>query len=410
MFAEIITIGDELLIGQVTDTNSAWMGRELNKVGIEVIRVVSVRDRADEIIEAVDASMKRANIVLVTGGLGPTKDDITKQTLCKYFGTRLIFSEAVFENVKRVLAGKIPMNALNKSQAMVPEDCIVINNRVGSASVSWFEKDGKVLVSMPGVPQEMTTVMSEEVIPRLCAKFRMDAIIHRTFTVQNYPESVLAEKLESWEMALPACLKLAYLSKPGLIRLRLTGRGQNRSEVEACVNTESAKLEAILGEDILDEEDTPIEILIGELLKKKNLTLSTAESCTGGSIAARITSVAGSSEYFKGSIVAYANEVKTELLGVSMETLEKRGAVSEETVIEMVKGAMKALKTDCAVATSGIAGPSGGTEEKPVGTVWIAAAYKSEICTMKQETNRGREMNVERASNNALLLLRKLVK
>ena len=410
MFAEIITIGDELLIGQVTDTNSAWMGRELNKVGIEVIRVVSVRDRADEIIEAVDASMKRANIVLVTGGLGPTKDDITKQTLCKYFGTRLIFSEAVFENVKRVLAGKIPMNALNKSQAMVPEDCIVINNRVGSASVSWFEKDGKVLVSMPGVPQEMTTVMSEEVIPRLCAKFRADAIIHRTFTVQNYPESVLAEKLESWEMALPACLKLAYLPKPGLIRLRLTGRGQNRSEVEACVNTESAKLEAILGEDILDEEDTPIEILIGELLKKKNLTLSTAESCTGGSIAARITSVAGSSEYFKGSIVAYANEVKTELLGVSMETLEKRGAVSEETVIEMVKGAMKALKTDCAVATSGIAGPSGGTEEKPVGTVWIAAAYKSEICTMKQETNRGREMNVERASNNALLLLRKLVK
>ena len=410
MFAEIITIGDELLIGQVTDTNSAWMGRELNKVGIEVIRVVSVRDRADEIIEAVDASMKRANIVLVTGGLGPTKDDITKQTLCKYFGTRLIFSEAVFENVKRVLAGKIPMNALNKSQAMVPEDCIVINNRVGSASVSWFEKDGKVLVSMPGVPQEMTTVMSEEVIPRLCAKFRTGAIIHRTFTVQNYPESVLAEKLESWEMALPACLKLAYLPKPGLIRLRLTGRGQNRSEIEACVNTESAKLEAILGEDILDEEDTPIEILIGELLKKKNLTLSTAESCTGGSIAARITSVAGSSEYFKGSIVAYANEVKTELLGVSMETLEKRGAVSEETVIEMVKGAMKALKTDCAVATSGIAGPSGGTEEKPVGTVWIAAAYKSEICTMKQETNRGREMNVERASNNALLLLRKLVK
>ena len=410
MFAEIITIGDELLIGQVTDTNSAWMGRELNKVGIEVIRVVSVRDRADEIIEAVDASMKRANIVLVTGGLGPTKDDITKQTLCKYFGTRLIFSEAVFENVKRVLAGKIPMNALNKSQAMVPEDCIVINNRVGSASVSWFEKDGKVLVSMPGVPQEMTTVMSEEVIPRLCAKFRTDAIIHRTFTEQNYPESVLAEKLESWEMALPACLKLAYLPKPGLIRLRLTGRGQNRSEVEACVNTESAKLEAILGEDILDEEDTPIEILIGELLKKKNLTLSTAESCTGGSIAARITSVAGSSEYFKGSIVAYANEVKTELLGVSMETLEKRGAVSEETVIEILKCSMKALKTDCAVATSGIAGPSGGTEEKPVGTVWIAAAYKSEICTMKQETNRGREMNVERASNNALLLLRKLVK
>lgn len=387
MFAEIITIGDELLIGQVTDTNSAWMGRELNKVGIEVIRVVSVRDRAEEITEAVDASMKRADIVLMTGGLGPTKDDITKQTLCEYFGTRLIFSEAVFENVKRVLAGKIPMNALNKSQAMVPENCMVINNRVGSASVSWFEKDGKVLVSMPGVPQEMTTVMSEEVIPRLCAKFHTDAIVHRTFTVQNYPESVLAEKLEAWEVALPSCIKLAYLPKPGLIRLRLTGRGQDRQEVE-----------------------TPIEILIGELLKKKKLTLSTAESCTGGSIAARVTSVAGSSEYFKGSVVAYSNEVKMKLLGVSMETLEKKGAVSEETVIEMVKGAMEALKTDCAVATSGIAGPGGGTKQKPVGTVWIAAAYKNEICTMKQETDLGREMNVERAGNNALLLLRKLVK
>ena len=405
MFAEIITIGDELLIGQVTDTNSAWMGRELNKVGIEVIRVVSVRDRAEEITEAVDASMKRADIVLMTGGLGPTKDDITKQTLCEYFGTKLIFSEAVFENVKRVLAGKIPMNALNKSQAMVPENCTVINNRVGSASVSWFEKDSKVLVSMPGVPQEMTTVMSEEVIPRLCAKFHTDAIVHRTFTVQNYPESVLAEKLEPWEVALPSCIKLAYLPKPGLIRLRLTGRGQDRQEVETCLNVESAKLEAILGEDILDEEDTPIEILIGELLKKKKLTLSTAESCTGGSIAARVTSVAGSSEYFKGSVVAYSNEVKMKLLGVSMETLEKKGAVSEETVIEMVKGAMKALKTDCAVATSGIAGPGGGTKEKPVGTVWIAAAYKNEIVAMKQEGDEGRKGNVEKAIQNALLLL-----
>lgn len=410
MLTEIITIGDELLIGQVIDTNSAWMGRELNKVGIEVIRVVSVRDRADEILEAVDVSMKRADVVLVTGGLGPTKDDITKQTLCKYFGTELVFNEAVFENVKRVLTGKIPMNALNKSQAMVPEDCIVINNRVGSASVSWFEKDGKVLVSMPGVPQEMMTVMSEEVIPRLCAKFRTGAIVHRTFTVQNYPESVLAEKLESWESTLPACLKLAYLPKPGLIRLRLTGRGQNRSEIETCINNESSKLKSILGEDILDEEDTPIETLIGQLLKKKNLTLSTAESCTGGNIAARITSVAGSSAYFKGSVVAYANEVKMGILGVSAKTLEEKGAVSEETVIEMVRGAMKALNTDCAVATSGIAGPGGGSKEKPVGTIWIAAAYKDEICTMKQESNRGREMNVERASNNALLLLRKLIK
>jgi nicotinamide-nucleotide amidase len=410
MFAEIITIGDELLIGQVVDTNSAWIGQKLNKIGIEVLRIVSIRDREEEIMEAIDNAMERVNIVLVTGGLGPTKDDITKQTLCKYFHTELVFSEEVFKNVKRVLAGKIPMNALNKSQAMVPKDCTVINNPVGSASVSWFERDGKVLVSMPGVPQEMTAVMTESVLPKLHERFQTDVIMHQTFLVQHYPESVLAEKLEPWESALPECIKLAYLPKLGIIRLRLTGRGQNREEVKVLLEREKVKLEKILGEDIFGEEDTPLEVIVGELLKKKKLTVSTAESCTGGSIAARLTSIAGSSEYFNGSVVAYSNEVKMGLLHVSSETLEQHGAVSEETVIEMVKGAMKALKTDCAVATSGIAGPGGGTPEKPVGTVWIAAGYKNEIRTYKQETNRGRSMNIERAGNNALLMLRDLLK
>ena len=265
MFAEVITIGDELLIGQVVDTNSAWMGQELNKIGIEVLRIVSIRDREEEIMEAVDNAMKRVNIVLVTGGLGPTKDDITKQTLCKYFHTELIFSEEVFENVKRVLAGKIPMNALNKSQAMVPKDCTVINNPVGSASVSWFEKDNKVLVSMPGVPQEMTAVMTESVLPKLREKFQTDVIMHRTFLVQHYPESILAEKLEPWETALPESIKLAYLPKLGIIRLRLTGRGQNKIEVESALNDEQAKLEAILGDDIFSEEDIPLEEIVGEI-------------------------------------------------------------------------------------------------------------------------------------------------
>ena len=410
MFAEIITIGDELLIGQVIDTNSAWMGQELNKIGIEVLRVVSVRDREEEILEAIDNAMERVNIVLVTGGLGPTKDDITKQTLCKYFHTQLVFSEEVFENVKRVLAGKIPMNALNKGQAMVPENCTVINNPVGSASVSWFEKDGKVLVSMPGVPQEMTAVMTGSVLPKLHERFQTDVIIHQTFLVQHYPESVLAEKLEPWESALPECIKLAYLPKLGIIRLRLTGRGQREEEVKKLLDCEKVKLEKILDDDIFSEEDVPLEIIVGELLRKKKLTVSTAESCTGGSIAARLTSIAGSSEYFNGSVVAYSNDVKMGLLHVSTETLERYGAVSEQTVIEMVKGAMKALKTDCAVATSGIAGPGGGTPEKPVGTVWIAAGYKNEIRTYKQETNRGRAMNIERAGNNALLMLRDLLK
>lgn len=410
MFAEIITIGDELLIGQVIDTNSAWIGQELNKIGIEVLRVVSIRDREKEIIEAVDDAMKRVNIVLVTGGLGPTKDDITKQTLCKYFQTELVFSEEVFENIKRVLAGKIPMNALNKSQAMVPKDCTVIQNPVGSASVSWFERDDRVLVSMPGVPQEMTTVMTESILPRLQEKFKTDVIMHQIFLVKNHPESVLAEKLEPWETALPECIKLAYLPKLGIIRLRLTGRGQNEEEIKTLLSIEKGKLEEILGEDIVSEEDIPLEVLVGELLKKKKLTVSTAESCTGGSIAARLTAIAGSSEYFNGSVVAYSNDVKMSLLHVSPDTLRQYGAVSEETVIEMVKGAMEALKTDCAVATSGIAGPGGGTPDKPVGTVWIAAGYKNEIHTYKQETNRGRAMNIERAGNNALLMLRDLLK
>ena len=410
MFAEIITIGDELLIGQVVDTNSAWMGRELNKIGIEVVRIVSVRDRADEIMNAVDEAMKRVNIVLVTGGLGPTKDDITKITLCNYFHTELVFDPDVFENVKRVLSAKIPMNKLNQSQAMVPKDCVVINNRVGSASVSWFERDGKVLVSMPGVPQEMTTVMSEEILPRLQVKFSTDRIVHRTFWVKNYPESVLAEKLEPWECNLPDCLKLAYLPKLGIIRLRITGRGKDEKVIVDAIDGEVVKLKEILGDDIYSEGDTSLEVLVGEWLKQNNLFVSTAESCTGGSIAARLTAIPGSSDYFKGSVVAYSNEVKMNLLNVSQFTLDQHGAVSESTVVEMVKGAMDTMKTDCAVATSGIAGPGGGTKDKPVGTVWIAAAYKNKIRTMKQEANRGREMNIERAGNNALLLLLELLK
>ena len=321
-----------------------------------------------------------------------------------------MFNEDVYENIKRVLAGKIPMNALNKSQAMVPKDCTVINNPVGSASVSWFERGDKVLVSMPGVPQEMTAVMKESVLSKLQERFQTDVIIHQTFLVQHYPESVLAEKLEPWETALPECIKLAYLPKLGIIRLRLTGRGKDKARLVNILNREKVKLEEILGEDIFSEEDIPLEMIVGDLLKKKKLTVSTAESCTGGSIAARLTSISGSSEYFNGGIVAYSNDVKMGLLHVSSETLAQHGAVSEETVIEMVKGAMKVLKTDCAVATSGIAGPSGGTPEKPVGTVWIAAGYKNEIRTYKQETNRGRTMNIERAGNNALLMLRDLIK
>jgi len=410
MFVEVITIGDELLIGQVIDTNSAWIGKQLNNVGFEVIRVTSVRDRENEILEAVDAAIKRADVVLMTGGLGPTKDDITKYTLCKYFGTELVFSELVFENIKRILANRITINPLNRDQALVPKDCTVINNLVGTASVSWFEKDGKVLVSMPGVPQEMKFNMTEEIIPRLCTRFKVGAIVHKTYMVKNYPESALAIALTDWEDQLPECIKLAYLPKSGIVRLRLTGRGDNEDKIRNIVLKEGAKLYDILGENVLDENDSPLEEIVGKMLKERNLTVSTAESCTGGNIAARITSVPGCSAYFKGSIIAYSNDVKNELLKVSKDTLNQFGAVSEEVVKEMVNGAMNSLKTDCAVAVSGIAGPDGGTTDKPVGTVWIAAAYEKTVLTSKQVVDFGRELNVERATNNALLLLQKVLK
>jgi nicotinamide-nucleotide amidase len=405
MNAEIITVGDELLIGQVVDTNSAWIGRELNKIGVEVMRIVSVRDLADEITGAVDTAMKRADVVLMTGGLGPTKDDITKQTLCRYFGTRLVFSEEVYRNVERLLKGRVAMNKLNRDQALVPEACTVINNRVGTASVSWFERDGKVLVSMPGVPQEMKTIMTEEIIPRLRKMFVSDLILHHTFLVRNYAESILAEYLSDWEDQLPENIKLAYLPKMGIIRLRLTARGRQGEGLEQRLDAECDKLRELLGSNIMGEGDAAAEGVLGDLLRSRGLTVATAESCTGGSVAARITSVPGSSDYFKGSVVAYANEVKLELLGVKEETLRAHGAVSEETVREMVAGVRRLMRTDCAIATSGIAGPGGGTADKPVGTIWIAAAVGDKICAMKQFSDRGREMNVERAGNNALLQL-----
>jgi len=410
MFAEIITIGDELLIGQVVDTNSSWISQALNKEGIEVIQITSIRDREQDILTALDEAMHRAEIILLTGGLGPTKDDITKQTLCRYFNTELVFSADVFENVKKVLSHRIPLNQLNRNQALVPKDCTVINNRVGSASISWFDKDGKVIISMPGVPEEMKVVMREEILPRLKEKFQTDTIIHQTFLVKNHPEAILAEELADFEESLPKELSLAYLPKLGLIRLRLTAMGKSKDFLQKKLDECKHQLRGILKDDILIEEDAPIEYIVGELLKQKRLTLGTAESCTGGKIATQLTAMPGSSDFYKGSIVAYSNEVKMKLLNVPAHTLKIYGAVSEETVVEMVKGAMKALNVDCVVATTGIAGPTGGTEEKPVGRVWMAAGYKDRIITKQQEGDRGREMNIIRASNGALLLLHELIK
>lgn len=411
MNVEIIVIGDELLIGQVTDTNSGWIARELNHIGWEVTEITTVRDRSREITDALNSSFGRVDVVLMTGGLGPTKDDITKQTLCDYFGGKLVFDESVFANVEAIFRRrKLTMNDSTRNQAYVPNVCTVIQNPVGTAPVMWFERNGKVLVSMPGVPTEMKTVMKEVVISRLREYFRdHSSILHRTCLVKDFTESRLSETLSDFEAQLPACIKLAYLPTPGVIRLRLTARGDEESYLQKIIDDEFFKLRTILGSHLFCGSDTTLAGALGSILTERGETLATAESCTGGNIAHEITRVAGSSVYFKGSVVAYSNEVKIRVLNVSSETLSGFGAVSRETVLQMVSGVQRLLSSDCAIATSGIAGPGGGSVEKPVGTVWIAVRYgeRSEAECFCFEGDR--EQVIARATQSALLMLIQLM-
>ena len=411
MNVEIIVIGDELLIGQVTDTNSGWIARELNHIGWEVTEITTVRDRSREIADALNSSFGRVDVVLMTGGLGPTKDDITKQTLCDYFGGKLVFDESVFANVETIFRRrKLTMNESTRNQAYVPNVCTVIQNPVGTAPVMWFERNGKVLVSMPGVPTEMKTVMKEAVISRLREYFQdHSSILHRTCLVKDFTESRLSETLSDFEAQLPACIKLAYLPTPGVIRLRLTARGDEESYLQKIIDDEFFKLRTILGSHLFCGSDTTLAGALGSILTERGETLATAESCTGGNIAHEITRVAGSSVYFKGSVVAYSNEVKTRVLNVSSETLSGFGAVSRETVLQMVSGVQRLLSSDCAIATSGIAGPGGGSVEKPVGTVWIAVRYgeRSEAECFCFEGDR--EQVIARATQSALLMLIQLM-
>ena len=401
MNVEIIVIGDELLIGQVTDTNSGWIARELNHIGWEVTEITTVRDRSREITDALNSSFGRVDVVLMTGGLGPTKDDITKQTLCDYFGGKLVFDESVFANVETIFRRrKLTMNESTRNQAYVPNVCTVIQNPVGTAPV----------MSMPGVPTEMKTVMKEAVISRLREYFQdHSSILHRTCLVKDFTESRLSETLSDFEAQLPACIKLAYLPTPGVIRLRLTARGDEESYLQKIIDDEFFKLRTILGSHLFCGSDTTLAGALGSILTERGETLATAESCTGGNIAHEITRVAGSSVYFKGSVVAYSNEVKTRVLNVSSETLSGFGAVSRETVLQMVSGVQRLLSSDCAIATSGIAGPGGGSVEKPVGTVWIAVRYgeRSEAECFCFEGDR--EQVIARATQSALLMLIQLM-
>lgn len=411
MNVEIITIGDELLIGQVIDTNSAWMGQHLGEEGFRVIWRTTVGDVEEDMLEAFNRAMQRADIVLITGGIGPTNDDITKKTLCKYFGCGMHFSDEVFDNIQRIFnRSNRKMNELTRNQALVPDNCTIIQNRVGTAPCTWFERDNRILVSMPGVPSEMKWLMSNEITPRLKTRFNQNLFIrHQTCWVAGFTESALAIKLTDFEKQLPSFIKLAYLPQPGLIRLRLSAYTENEEEAIVSISEQREKLHAILAGNILVEEDKAIEVQIGDILRDKQLHMGTAESCTGGHIAGMITSVAGSSDYFVGGIISYSNEVKHRILGVSEESLSTYGAVSKEVVEQMVVGATRVLGCDCAVATSGIAGPGGGTEAKPVGTVWIAAKLKEKVVSECFHFGTIRDQNIQRASNTALLMLLKIL-
>ena len=410
MQVEIITIGDEILIGQIVDTNSAWIAVELNKAGFEVVQITSVHDDEKQITEALNLALNRAEVVLFTGGIGPTKDDITKHTLCKFFDAKLIFDAQVYEDIEQLLKNRSrAMNELTRSQAMVPDRAIIIRNPIGTAPITWFDKGNQVVVSMPGVPYEMKRAMTVEIIPRLQGRYKPQSIIHKSILVAGYPESALAIKIADWESALPEEIHLAYLPNFNIVKLRLSAAVDDFLSSQKEIERQVQNLRNILGEAVIAEEDIPLEKLIGLHLLAKGKTLVTAESCSGGHIAHRITSVSGSSAYFKGSVVAYSNEIKTGILGVDTDVINQRGAVSEEVVKQMAGGVLKLMSADYAIASSGIAGPDGGTDEKPVGTVWIAVCSKNKTISRKFQFNLDRQLNIERTTQTALLMLLEMI-
>lgn len=406
MKTAIITIGDEILIGQIVDTNSAWISDKLTNAGFEVQAKIAIGDNAQQIKDTITSIFEEVDVILMTGGLGPTKDDITKQTLCEYFNTELVFDNEVLKNIENVISSFTTLNELTRDQAYVPKDCTVIQNKVGTAPLTWFERGDKVLVSMPGVPYEMKYNMEQEIIPRLQKKYNAEAYVSTTLIVAGYTESALAIKLTDFENNLPKGFGLAYLPSPRLMKLRLYVKGESRRpELEY----EIGKIDKILGNAILAKKDIPIEKILGVRLFEMGLTLGTAESCTGGNIAHLITTIPGSSQYFKGSIVSYSNEIKCNILNVSPSNIETDGAVSESVVIQMAQGAQNILRTDCSIAVSGIAGPDGGTDDKPVGTVWVATAIKEKVVAKKYQLSKYREANIMGASNVAMLQLLEMI-
>ena len=408
--ASIITIGDELLIGQTIDTNSAWMAQQLNNMGIWVQRRVAVGDTKPAIVEALDAEGAAADIILITGGLGPTADDITKPTLTEYFGGKLVVHEPTLQRLMQFFESRgLPVLQRNVDQALVPDVSTVLFNSWGLAPGMWFEKNGKVYVSMPGVPHEMKGIMEHHVLPRLQEQFQTKAVIHQTLLTSGMGESFIAERLLNFEANLPPHIKLAYLPSYGLLKLRLTALGEDKVSTAAELKLHFQEMQTLLADITVADEDIPMGEVLGRILLANGKTVGTAESCTGGYIAHNITAIPGSSAYFKGSVVTYANEMKTKLLGVKEQTLAADGAVSEATVREMVAGALQLLETDYAIAVSGIMGPDGGSPEKPVGTVWIAVGSAEKIVAVKHRLLYDRERNIHMTAVYAMNELRKML-
>lgn len=407
----IITIGDELLIGQVIDTNSAWMAQQLNKSGIRVARRVAVGDVWDEIWQTLDQESNNADIILITGGLGPTADDITKPLLCKYFAGKMVVDQGALQNVINIFKNILnrPIIERNLKQAEVPDTCKVILNNRGTAPGMWFEKDGKIYVSMPGVPNEMKGMMLDDVIPLLNKQFQFPHIAHRTLLTAGVGESSLADMIADFEKTLPIHIKLAYLPNYGMVRLRLSSSGPAMQSIEDEIQHYFNALQNLVKEYLVTNEDESMPQVLANLLVANNKTISTAESCTGGYIAHLLTQHAGASAFYSGSVVSYSYMAKETLLHVDKKILETTGAVSEEVVIQMAKGALKALQTDYTIAVSGIMGPDGGMEDKPVGTVWVAVGNSDKIRTEKFHFRFDRTRNIELTATYALNMLRKFI-
>lgn len=410
MKATIVTIGDEILIGQIVDTNSGYIAKSLDKIGIQTHEMLSISDDRNHILNTFSMLQNKVDLVVITGGLGPTKDDITKKTFCDYFDDVLVLNQAVLNHVTQLIEGiyKRPITQLNKDQALVPSKCEVLFNKMGTAPGMWMKKENTVYISLPGVPYEMKYIVENEIIPKLVKEYKRPYIIHKTILTYGQGESIIAEQIENWENNLPQYIKLAYLPHPGRVRLRLTARGENREILEKAIQENVKSLSEIIGDIIVGfDEDETIEMIIGRLLTQRNKTISTAESCTGGKIAQMLTSVAGASNYFRGSVVSYATDTKISVLGVDAATIEKFTVVSKEVASEMALGIQKVMKTDYALATTGNAGPHKGDADAEVGTVFIALATPQGVTVEEFNFGQPREKVIERTASKALEILQK---